>query len=75
QLVRPNITQIGCAEITCKEGGLNKYRAYCLVDKPALKRGDVVYEAGNGGCDGGDACPAGFKCNRLGLCKAEPKKP
>lgn len=40
-----------------------------------LKLGDVVYEAGYGGCKHGDACPAGFKCDKVGLCKAQKKNP
>ncbi|EYC12905.1 hypothetical protein Y032_0045g1150 [Ancylostoma ceylanicum] len=72
-LIRPDITKIGCAEITCVENGLNKYRAYCLVDKAPLKLGDVVYEVGKGGCKNGEKCPSGFKCDRHGFCKEIPK--
>ncbi|KIH62813.1 SCP-like protein [Ancylostoma duodenale] len=72
-LVRPDITKIGCADITCVENGLNKYRAYCLVDKPPLNLGQVMYEAGNGGCKYGESCAAGFKCDKYGFCKEEPK--
>ncbi|KAL6732280.1 hypothetical protein Aduo_003054 [Ancylostoma duodenale] len=72
-LVRPDITKIGCAEITCVENGINKFRAYCLVDKPPLSLGQVMYEAGNGGCKYGESCAAGFKCDKYGFCKEEPK--
>ncbi|RCN33884.1 hypothetical protein ANCCAN_20282 [Ancylostoma caninum] len=32
-LMRPSITKIGCAEVLCKENGMNKYRAFCLTDQ------------------------------------------
>ncbi|KIH55985.1 hypothetical protein ANCDUO_13843, partial [Ancylostoma duodenale] len=33
-LMRPSITKIGCAEVLCKDNGMNKYRAFCLIDQP-----------------------------------------
>ncbi|EPB65308.1 SCP-like protein, partial [Ancylostoma ceylanicum] len=33
-LMRPNLTKIGCAEVLCNDNGMNKYRAFCLTDKP-----------------------------------------
>ncbi|KAL6732244.1 hypothetical protein Aduo_003024 [Ancylostoma duodenale] len=66
-LMRSSTTKIGCAEVLCKENGMNKYRAFCLTDKPPLKDNEVVYEAGKGGCDKGEKCPNGFTCKK-GLC-------
>ncbi|EPB69044.1 hypothetical protein ANCCEY_11861 [Ancylostoma ceylanicum] len=71
-LMRSNITKIGCAEALCKENGLNKYRAYCLIDQPPLKIGDIIYEAGSGGCDKGEHCPQGTKCGQFGMCDVQP---
>ncbi|EYB82956.1 hypothetical protein Y032_0346g3142 [Ancylostoma ceylanicum] len=66
-LMRPSITKIGCAEVLCKEKGVNKYRAFCLTDQAPLKDNEVVYEAGKGGCDKGETCPKGLTCKK-GLC-------
>ncbi|RCN52746.1 hypothetical protein ANCCAN_01122, partial [Ancylostoma caninum] len=70
-LMRPSITKIGCAEVLCKDNGMNKYRAFCLTDQPALKADDVVYEAGKGGCDEGEKCQQG-KCDTFGMCSLKP---
>ncbi|KAL6731950.1 hypothetical protein Aduo_002766 [Ancylostoma duodenale] len=71
-LMRPDIKKIGCAEMLCVENGLNKYRAYCLIDLPPLNINDVVYEAGRGGCENGEQCPKGTKCGSGGMCDVQP---
>ncbi|KHJ92810.1 hypothetical protein OESDEN_07292 [Oesophagostomum dentatum] len=67
-LVRWDATEIGCASVNKTENGQHKLRAYCLIDKPALKENDVVYSVGDGGCPK-DLCPAGFTCSFFGMCK------
>ncbi|KAL6732285.1 hypothetical protein Aduo_003059 [Ancylostoma duodenale] len=71
-LMRPEIKKIGCAEVLCKENGMNKYRAFCLTDQPPLKDNEVIYEAGNGGCDKGENCPQGTVCGAFGMCDVKP---
>ncbi|EYB99268.1 hypothetical protein Y032_0123g1109 [Ancylostoma ceylanicum] len=43
ELIREDITEIACAQAHCKEGG-EKYRAFCLLDNPPLKKGDILYQ-------------------------------
>ncbi|EPB69042.1 hypothetical protein ANCCEY_11859 [Ancylostoma ceylanicum] len=70
-LMRPNLTKIGCAEVLCNDKGMSKYRAFCLTDQSPLKLDDVVYEAGNGGCKEGEQCPQG-SCDQFGMCDVKP---
>ncbi|EYC12878.1 hypothetical protein Y032_0045g1136 [Ancylostoma ceylanicum] len=70
-LMRPNLTKIGCAEVLCNDNGMNKYRAFCLTDKPPLKPNEVVYEAGKGGCKHGENCPQ-ETCDKFGMCDVKP---
>ncbi|RCN44513.1 SCP-like protein [Ancylostoma caninum] len=42
-LIRQGITAIGCAQATCTVNGIEKYRAYCLINRPPLTKGQVVY--------------------------------
>ncbi|RCN38983.1 hypothetical protein ANCCAN_15076 [Ancylostoma caninum] len=66
-LMKPSTKRIGCAEVLCKENGVNKYRAFCITDREPLKDNDMVYKAGKGGCDKGENCPNGFTCE-IGMC-------
>ncbi|EYC40495.1 hypothetical protein Y032_0610g628 [Ancylostoma ceylanicum] len=43
-LIRQGITAIGCAQATCTVNGVVKYRAYCLINRPYLTKGQVVYQ-------------------------------
>ncbi|CAJ0595442.1 unnamed protein product [Cylicocyclus nassatus] len=71
-LMRSTASKIGCAEHTCKDGDLYKFRAYCITNAPPLQNNDVIYEVGNGGCLKGDNCPTGSDCVTFGLCKDKP---
>ncbi|KAK6730219.1 hypothetical protein RB195_006964 [Necator americanus] len=58
-LMRAVTSKIGCADITCKDGDLRKYRAVCLLNRNPLTNGAVVYKAGSGGCNKGETCQSG----------------
>ncbi|KAK6726237.1 hypothetical protein RB195_004513 [Necator americanus] len=72
--MRAAISKIGCADITCRDGDLRKYRAVCLVNRDPLKDGDVVFKAGLGGCKNGETCRNGV-CDEFGLCDLSKKAP
>ncbi|KAK6730220.1 hypothetical protein RB195_006964 [Necator americanus] len=66
-LMRAVTSKIGCADITCKDGDLRKYRAVCLLNRNPLTNGAVVYKAGSGGCNKGETCQSGV-CDQYGFC-------
>ncbi|KAK6726271.1 hypothetical protein RB195_004534 [Necator americanus] len=68
-LMRDTTSEMGCAEITCRDGDLRKYRAVCLLNNSPLKDGDVVYKAGNGGCNTLEKCRRGGLCEFVEYCE------
>ncbi|EPB73709.1 hypothetical protein ANCCEY_07223 [Ancylostoma ceylanicum] len=42
--IREDVSEIGCAQLHCDENSIVKDTAYCLLNKPPLKKGDVLYQ-------------------------------
>ncbi|RCN53209.1 hypothetical protein ANCCAN_00766 [Ancylostoma caninum] len=66
-LARGLITGIGCAQTTCSHGGpnsLTKHATLCLINKPPLGVGDVIYEIDHDvGCQSDAECPYPLVCD------------
>ncbi|VDM81171.1 unnamed protein product [Strongylus vulgaris] len=63
-LARADATKIGCAWVRCSGRPRGVYSAYCLTNKAPLKKGDIIYQRGTGGCEMHDnECPVSSVCN------------
>ncbi|ETN77742.1 hypothetical protein NECAME_10834 [Necator americanus] len=67
-LMRDTTSEIGCADITCRDGDLRKYRAICLLNNSPLTDGDVIYKLGDGGCNRNGICRKGGVCDWADFC-------